>query len=111
MPAISIMNQAKGPLPFSKKFSSPLDGPVCLVLSGSVWSQKADQLIGFTVELDGVPVGSAAIFSNLQSTHRAVVPSYIPITITFGDHILALLPTNAETTSDYNDFFDIALIY
>jgi hypothetical protein len=109
MPTLTILNQAKGPLPIKATFNAPSDGPTCLVLSGSVWAQSASQLIGIQLELDGKVVGSASIFSNGPSTHRAVVPSYIPVTLTFGQHTVALLPLNAATTSDNNDFFSLIL--
>ena len=74
MPILSIMNQAKGPLTINATFTAPTDRPACFVVSGSVWSASANQTIGFSVELDGVPIGSAQIFSNAASTHRDVVP-------------------------------------
>jgi len=79
MPILSILNQAKGPLPIKVNFNAPSDAPSCLVLSGSVWSATAGQVIGVQLELDGKVIGSAAICSNGASTHRAVVPSYIPV--------------------------------
>ena len=111
MPVMSILNQAKGGLPVSASFDAPLDGPACLVLSGSVWSGTANQIIGVALELDGKPIGSASIFSNLNTTHRAVVPSYIPVNMTFGTHKITLVPSTTATTSDYNDFYDVVLIY
>lgn len=111
MPVMSILNQAKGGLPVSTSFEAPMDGPACLVLSGSVWSGTANQMIGVALELDGVSIGSASIFSNANSTHRAVVPSYIPIKLTFGTHKLTLVASTATTTSDFNDFYDVILIY
>ncbi len=111
MPVMSILNQAKGGLPVSASFEAPLDGPACLVLSGSVWSQTVNQMIGVTLELDGKPIGSASIFSNAVATHRAVVPSYIPIILTFGTHKITLIPTTPVTTSDFNDLYDVSLVY
>lgn len=111
MPVMSILNQAKGGLPISASFSAPSDGPACIVLSGSVWSGTANQMIGVTLELDGAVIGSASIFSNASSTHRAVVPSYIPVKLTFGDHKITLVASNTHTTSDFNDLYDVALIY
>lgn len=111
MPIMSLLNQAKGPLPISVSFTAPSDGTSCIAISGSVWSQSANTLIGVTVELDGTPIGSASIFSNGASTHRAVVPSYIPVTLSFGAHKLTLVPANPGTVSDFNDFFDILLLY
>ena len=111
MPTMSILNQAPGPLPIQAKFKAPSDGPACIVLSGSVWSATANQMIGVKLELDGLPIGSAAVFSNGASTHRAVVPSYIPVTLSFGTHTLTLVPLNAVTTADLNDLFDVMLLY
>jgi hypothetical protein len=111
MATLSILNQAKGPLPISASFSAPSDGPACFVLSGSVWSGTANQTIGVILELDGKAIGSAMIFSNASSTHRAVVPSYIPVTLTFGSHKLTLVALNSATVSDLNDPFDVVLLY
>lgn len=111
MPIMSILNQAKGGLPISASFTAPLDGPACIVLSGSVWSGTANQLIGVSLELDGKVIGTASIFSNATSTHRAVVPSYIPVVLTFGTHKITLVASTATTTSDLNDFYDVVLVY
>ena len=111
MATLSILNQAKGGLPISANFSAPSDGPSCILLSGSVWSRTANQMIGVGLELDGKVIGSASIFSNGASTHRAVVPSYIPVTLSFGSHKLTLVPLNSATTSDGNDLFDVVLLY
>ncbi len=111
MAILSLLNQAHGPLPLSAKFNAPSDGPSCFVLSGSVWSGTANQMIGVGLELDGKAIGSAAIFSNGSSTHRAVVPSCIPVTLTFGAHVVTLVALNASTTSDQNDPFDLVLQY
>jgi hypothetical protein len=111
MAILSLLNQAKGPLPISAKFNAPSDAPSCFVLSGSVWCQTAGQMIGVQLELDGKVVGSASILSNGPSTHRAVVPSYIPVNLTFGPHTVTLIALNSVTTSDYNDLFDVVLQY
>jgi hypothetical protein len=111
MSIMSIFNQAKGPLPLSASFTAPTDGPACIILSGSVWSQTANQMVGVELELDGTVIGSASIFSNLNATHRAVVPSYIPVKLTFGTHKISLIPSTPSTTSDSNDLFDLVLIY
>jgi len=68
-------------------------------------------MIGVQLELDGKVVGSASILSNGVSTHRAVVPSYIPVNLTFGQHAVTLIALNSVTTSDYNDLFDLVLQY
>ena len=110
MALLVIANQQPGPLPWQGTFNSVSDEMGTLIVSGSVWSQTPNQMIGFLVALDGTVVGSAGIYSNLQSTHRAVVPTYIPIQLTYGEHTIALIPT-PETTTDVNDFFTVALEY
>ncbi len=111
MGMLSILNQQKGPLPIQASFKAPSDGPVYLVLSGSVWSASANQMIGVQLELDGNVIGSASIYSNGASTHRAVVPTYVNVTLPFGQHTITLVPLNSSTTSDANDFFDVILQY
>jgi hypothetical protein len=57
-----------------------------------------------------VAIGAAAIFSSASSTHRAAVPSYIPVTLAFGPHTITLVPLNSNTVSDLNDLFDVVLL-
>ncbi len=114
-----IINQA-GPLPITTTMTTGSVGPATLTLSGSVWSPTADRLIGIAVELDGVPVGDAVIFSNTPSVHRAVVSMHFPIDLDkpfTGDppvnppsYTVSLLPLNADTTSDGNDWYQVTLI-
>jgi hypothetical protein len=111
MAILPIISQAKGPLPISVTFNAPSDAPVCFVVSGSAWSQSANQMLGVTLELDGKPIGTAAVFSNLQSNHRALVPAYIPVTLTFGQHKVSLLQANGSTVTDLNDMFNVVLQY
>jgi hypothetical protein len=111
MATMSLIHQVQGALPHSVTFSAPSDGPACFALSGSVWATAANQMIGITLELDGVAIGSAQIFSNGTSTHRAVVPSYIPVKLAFGQHTISVLPLNAATVSDVNDFFNVLLLF
>jgi hypothetical protein len=105
-----IANQHKGPLPITVSFKPPSDAPSWLIVSGSVWTQTANQTIGIQVSLDNKHIGSASIWSNAPATHRAVVPTYIPVKLDFGNHqvTLSALP---GTIGDLNDFFDIVLEY
>jgi hypothetical protein len=111
MPIMSILNQAHGGLPLKATFTSPADGPVCFVLCGSVWSATANQMIGVMLELDGKIIGSASIYSNGTSEHRAVVPSYIAVNLAYGPHTVTLVPLSPVTVTDLNDLFDVALLY
>jgi hypothetical protein len=106
-----IFNQKNGPLPLNATFNAPSDAPMYLEITGSVWTQTANQMIGIGVVLDGQAVGKAQIFSNTASTHRAVVSTYIPIQLKQGSHTLALGPATGPTTSDANDLFTAVLHY
>jgi hypothetical protein len=108
---MTLMHQVQGALPHSVTFTAPSDGPACFVLSGSVWATAANQMIGITLELDGVAIGNAQIFSNAASTHRAVVPTYIPVKLTFAQHTITVVALNASTVSDVNDWFNVTLLY
>ena len=106
------MNQQKGPLPLNATFNAPSSAPLYLEVAGSVWTQTANNLIGIQVVLDGNVLGTAQLFSNTASTHRAVVPAYFKIQLTQGQHALTLKPNpGSTTTSDLNDFFTAVLHY
>jgi len=93
-------------------FDAPSDEPSYLEINGSVWSSASNQLIGIAVQVDNKPVGTAAqIFSNGPNTHRAVVPTYIPVQLQQGTHKLVLTAANGQTISDYNDSYTVVLHY
>jgi hypothetical protein len=81
-----------------------------LEVNGSVWSQSTNELLEIVVALDGDVIGEAQIFSNGNTTHRAVVPAYIQVQLSEGQHTLTLSAAN-NTVSDYNDFFAAVLHY
>jgi hypothetical protein len=105
-----IVNQA-GPLPITATFEAPGDEPMYLEVNGSVWCQYADSMIGIGIDLDGQTIGAAQIFSNGNTTHRAVVPAYIPIQLSEGQHTLYLYLNTGETVSDSNDFYTAVIHY
>jgi hypothetical protein len=111
MAVLSILNQKAGPLPITATFNSPTNAPATIYIAGSVWSPNANKMIGISVQLDGQAIGSSQIFSNGSATHRATVPSFIPVTLTIGPHTLTLAKANGDTTSDVNDFFEAMLLY
>lgn len=107
-----LIGNQKGPLPISASFMAPGDMPMYLEVTGSIWTQTANQMISIQVSLDGNVIGTASIFSNGASTHRAVVPVYIPVKLAQGSHTLQLAVTpNTTTVSDLNDFFTAVLHY
>lgn len=109
--AIQVIIQQAGPLPVEATFQAPSDAPLYLEVNGSVWSASANQVIGIGVNLDGQEVGHALLFSNGSATHRTVVPTYIPIQLSQGQHTLSLFIDNEQTTSDFNDFYTAVIHY
>ena len=111
MSAQVILSQ-KGPLPITATFNAPGDLTVVLEVNGSVWTTTANQMIGIQIQLDGVNLGQANIFSNTASTHRAVVPAYFKVPLKYGvPHKLVLSAATTVTTSDFNDFFTAVIHY
>jgi hypothetical protein len=108
--AVQLLVQQKGPLPIKVTFNSLTSGPVYLEVNGSVWSQSANQMLGIKIGVDGNAAGTAQIFSNGASTHRAVVPAYIPLKLDQGQHTLTL-DNDANTVSDFNDFYTAVIHY
>lgn len=107
-----LINNQKGPLPIQASFMAPGDMPMYIEVQGSVWTQTANQMIGIQVALDGNVLGTANIFSNAASTHRAVVPVYLPVKLTQGSHTVQLSVAPSTTTvSDLNDRFTVVLHY
>jgi len=109
--AIQLLVQQVGPLPIQTSFQAPGDGPMYLLVNGSVWSQTANVMIGISISIDDQVVGHARIFSNGTATHRTVVPTYIPIKLKQGQHTLKLAADNSQTVSDYNDLYTAAIHY
>ena len=111
MADVQVLIAQAGPLPIKASAEIESDGPAVLTLAGSVWSQTANAMTGVSLLVDGEPAGSARIFSNGPTTHRAVVPVTIPYTFTFGSHTFTLEPMTPQTISDANDFFTLSVQY
>jgi hypothetical protein len=110
--AIQVILSQKGPLPITVNFNALGDTPMYLEVNGSVWTQSANTMTGIAIQLDGNNVGTAQIFSNNPATHRAVVPAYVAIKLTQGQHKLTLLTApGTSTVSDYNDWFTAVIHY
>jgi hypothetical protein len=104
-----IINQV-GPLPITAQFNAIGDFQMYLEVNGSVWTQTPNVMIGIDIAIDGQPVGTAHIFSNGATTHRAVVPAYIPVQLAQGAHKLTL-SASANTVSDFNDYYTAVVHY
>ena len=108
--AVQVILSAQGPLPVKATFNALGDSPMYIEVNGSVWSSSANQMLGINIEVDGAKIGTAQIFSNGASTHRAVVPAYVPVKLTYGQHTISLSVANSATVSDINDSF-VAVIH
>ena len=56
-----------GPLPLKTSVNIQSNAPAVVTLSGSVWSNAAQQLIGIALLIDGSVAGAATIFANPSS--------------------------------------------
>ncbi len=68
-------------------------------------------MIGINVLLDGQSIGSSTVWTNEASSHKALVPVFIPTTLDYENHTLTLEVLNNNTNTDLNDNFNVTLIY
>ena len=108
--AVQLILQQAGPLPITASFNAIGDMQMYLEVNGSVWTMNPNVMTGINIQIDGQFVGKATIFSNGPSTHRAVVPAYIPVTLGPGPHKLTLSAAG-NTVSDSNDSFTAVIHY
>jgi len=105
-----IANNLTGPLPLDIPFNPPLDGPVTIAFSGSAWASVSNTLIGVDVLLDGALLGTALLYSNQTQEHRTLPTQFFASKLSDGAHTITLRATNANTTSDANDFYSLWII-
>ena len=108
--AIQVLLSQVGPLPITAQFNAIGDSPMYIEVNGSVWTQTANVMTGIDIAIDGQKVGTANIFSNTPSTHRAVVPAYVPVKLSQGPHKITL-SASANTVSDLNDSYTAVIHY
>jgi hypothetical protein len=109
--ALQVLINQQGALPINANFNSPGDMSMYLEVNGSVWTQTENSMIGIQISIDGNVVGTAHIFSNGNATHRAVVPAYIAVQLSQGQHTISLAAAPGTTVSDSNDYFTAVLHY
>lgn len=108
--AIQVLLSQVGPLPITAQFNAIGDSPMYIEVNGSVWTQTANVMTGIDIAIDGQKVGTANIFSNTPTTHRAVVPAYVPVKLNQGPHKITL-SASANTVSDFNDSYTAVIHY
>ena len=107
---IQVLLSQQGPLPIKISFKAPGDMPMYIEVNGSVWTQNANTMTGIQIAIDGNNAGTANIFSNTPSTHRSVVPAYIPVKLDQNPHALSLTVLSG-TISDSNDLYTAVIHY
>ena len=110
MSATIIASNIAGPLPIAVTFQAPLDGPATFQFSGTAWSTTANVLIGVQVLLDGVVIGTAQLYSNSTSEHKTLPTQVMDAVLQSGQHKIVFQALNANTITDGNDNFSLALL-
>lgn len=110
MPLMQTLISGVGPLPLSATFKARGDGDVFFYVSGSAWSDVASTL-HIQLLLDGTPIGDSKAFTNEPTSHKTLVPVFIPSSLTYDTHTITLEAMNNTTNTDLNDNFQVVLIY
>jgi hypothetical protein len=108
-----VIYDGPGPLPQSVNFDSPVDGPVVLFLTGTAWTQTVGATVQIALVLDSNVVGSTSMcYANQAALHMTLRPTFIQIDdLAFGAHTIEIAPANGETTTDFNDYFQVVMLY
>ena len=107
-----VLIDSPGPLGLSATFNFPGEGPVIFALSGTAFSQNGGNLIGFSLSLDGAVIGKPALcYANQGLLHAAMRTTFIPVDkLTYAQHTIEISPIPG-TVTDFNDYFQVTLIY
>ena len=109
---VEIIYYGSGPCPVRATFNAPANTPAAFVLSGTTRTQNAACMTGLTLKLDGAQIGNPALcWANQNNNHTAMMPIFIPVTLTFGEHQIEIDNANGDTITDQNDLVQLVLIY
>ncbi len=99
----------QGALPINVNFNSN-GGSLILFVSGSGFSIAGSQAIGVQVLIDGIFRNIAQVFTNEANSHKAFTANAMWVTgVPGGVHLLTLDPM-PNTSTDFNDFFNVTII-
>lgn len=102
----------KGPLPWTKKFKSQINGQALVFISGSAWNKfRIEDPSGLSLLCDGKEVAKTTFASGVTGTHIAYPPQFMPINLKYGQHELTLKTTSDKIQTDGNDTFEVSVIY
>lgn len=103
-----VLTNQPGPLTTQGTFTSQ-GGMLYMTVSGSAWSSSASTRVSVTVSVDGEQVGTAQVFTNEASSHKALIPLSLQLPqLAAGTHTVALA-AGPGTATDGNDFFDVTV--
>lgn len=112
MANVTVLLDQSGPLQITLKFDSEIEGPVAFLLTGTAFTTAAPTMIAFVLVLDGQIIGKAALYANLNLNHQALRTTMIPFdNMTIGTHTLVISANNINTKTDFNDYFQVTMIY
>lgn len=112
MPATLLLNQS-GQLPITVKFESEVDGPVTFLLTGTAYTKAAPTTLAIVLMLDGNIIGTSRLYANVNLNHQALPATIIPFdNMTVQEtHTLVIAANNTNTVTDFNDYFQVTMIY
>ena len=86
-------------------------GTLLLFASGSGFRNNVGGILGMRVLIDNMEVAAVKAFTNEASSHKAFPPSFSVVTsIGAGSHTLDLIPLDANTRTDVNDYFNVMVL-
>ena len=98
-----------GALPKEGTYNKHRGGTLLISAAGSGWSSNKDQLIGMNVYVDNNKVGTAQVWTNEATSHKAFVPVFAVVNnVSKGKHTIKLEPLGG-TKTDQNDFFRVTV--
>ena len=108
--ATTLMAARSGALPLSTVFTSS-GGTLLLFASGSGFRNNGAGILGMMVRIDDMVMADVKAFTNETGSHKAFPPSFSVVTsIGAGSHTLDLIPLDANTRTDFNDYFNVMVL-
>jgi hypothetical protein len=83
---------------------------VVLFFAGSAWSTSAGSTLGVNLLIDGNIVATLNGVTNEATSHKALVPVVVEVSLASGEH-KATLSTSSTTTIDLNDYFTLEVTH
>ena len=107
-----VIFDGNGALPQKTTFQSPTDGDVVFVVSGTAWTLNAATLLGIDLFVDNNSIGEVMGYTNNNSSHLALRTTFIPFSnLSVGEHTITLAPSNPNTVTDINDYYQVVMFY